>query len=241
MKYKRIILSLCLLSVIAILGVFIYSKTEVLRALTRFAKMENVHVEGTVTLYFDNYPINLKGTANYANNIVVSNLTTDYIWNPINLELYAKIEDDKISFNLFNNISDVCFNSIQKVSGSNIKKNNFNIKKINLKKVKSDKKGQKKYQIEVPKKYVLSILLDKDFNISEEDKIIVYFYIQNSKVTGIEAKEERLYLSEEKNIYFSNFNLTFSSWGTISNLSIPIEKTDKCKEIDNNMLKEIFS
>lgn len=240
-KYKRIILSVSLLAFITLMGIFIYSKTEVLRALSSFAKVDSVHMEGTVSLFLDDYRLDLKGSANYSNHILSSDLTTDYIWNPISLELYATIEEERITFYLLNNLTDDCLNSTQKVSSISIKKDKFDIKKLSIKKVSSDKLGEKKYKIELPKKHFFSVIIGKELEIPESEKMIIYFYVRNGKITGIKAQDEIIYLSKEKNVYFSNFNVTFSSWNSVSDVSIPENKTEKCKEIDKNILKELFS
>ncbi len=224
MKYKRVILSLCLLGLFTLLGIWIYSKVELWKAFKSLKELESIHMEGTVSLFLDDYKIDLKGSANYKKKVLSASLTTDYVWNPIELDLYANMDGDNITFYLFQNLSEDCVKSSQEISRVEWKKVDFKKKDIKIKKLASDKKSEKKYKVTI-------------FNNSKE--ISFDFYMKNGKITGINSSK-KVYLSKEKNIYFSNFSITFSSWNRISSLSIPENRIESCKEIDKNMLKKFF-
>ncbi len=225
MKYKRLILSLGVLILLTLLGIWGYSKLELLRAFLSLKDLESVHIEGNVRLFLDNHALDLKGSANYHQDVLSATLTTDYVWNPIMLEFYVKIEDSSITFYLLQNLSTDCFKSNQRIKEVEWKKVNFKKKDIKIKKVVSDRTGEKKYEV---------FLLKEGTN-----RISFSIYVRNSKVTGILSKE-KIYLSKEKNIYFSDFDVKLTSWNQVTSFDIPIDRVESCQELDKKAIKEIF-
>ena len=107
-------------------------------------------------------------------------------------------------------------------------------KDIDFKKVKSDRKGEKKFRIEISGETLASLLPHSS------NKITLYLYLKGDKISGIQTSD-KIILSEEENLYVSNIHLTFSSWNTISSITIPEDIEKNSKAIDKNVLETLFS
>ncbi len=238
MKHKRVWIVGILLSIVVVLIFWIYPKIVFVKAISNFLEIDSIHVEGSLTLGNNSYELDLKGTANYSNDMLYSKFSTDYLWNPLQAELYVDKKD--LKFYLTTNMNEEWVSSKQnKMSGGT--SFNLSFKDINFKKVKSDRKGETKYRLTLSKKMFLTILSSYLKNSDyEKENFIMYFYTKNGNISGIEVND-KIILSKENNLYLSNIDLHFSSWNRISMITIPAEVIENSKEIDKNVFETLFS
>ena len=224
MKHKRIGIISVLVLILGMLAFLIYPRLLLVKAIINFTELESVHIEGTFKLSNEQYEIDLKGNANFSNSIFHADLSTDYIWNPIHAELYMNKDKSDVKSYLSTNLSN---------NWVFHKKKLFK-KDIDFKKVKSDRKGEKKFRIEISGETLASLLPHSS------NKITLYLYLKGDKISGIQTSD-KIILSEEENLYVSNIHLTFSSWNTISSITIPEDIEKNSKAIDKNVLETLFS
>ncbi len=238
MKHKRIWIVGILLSIVVVLIFWIYPKIVFVKAVSNFLEIDSLHVEGSLTLGHNSYELDLKGTANYSNNILYSKLSTNYLWNPLQVELYVDRKD--LKFYLSTSLTNEWVYSKQDKINS-VSSNKVSMKDIHFKKVNSDRTGEKKYQITVSKEIFLSFLSSYLKNSDyEEDTVIMYLYTDGGNITGIKIAD-RVVLSKEDGLYLSNIDIRFSSWNGISTITVPNEIIENSKKIDKNVLETLFS
>lgn len=231
MKYTKIGIISILVIIIGILAFLIYPRLLLVKAIMNFTELESVHIEGTFKLSNGQYEIDLKGNANFSNSIFHADLSTDYIWNPIRAELYVDNDKSGVKSYLSTNLSDDWILHKKKLSNQDLK---ISRDDIDFKKVKSDRKGEKKFRVEISGE-TLSSLLPNSSN-----KITLYLYLKGDKISGIQTYDN-IVLSKEENLYINNIDLTFSSWNTISSITIPEDIEKNSKVIDKNVLETLFS
>ena len=226
MKHKRIGIISVLVLILGMLAFLIYPRLLLVKAIINFTELESVHIEGTFKLSNEQYEIDLKGNANFSNSIFHADLSTDYIWNPIHAELYMNKDKSDVKSYLSTNLSNNWVFHKKKLSNQDLK---IFKKDIDFKKVKSDRKGEKKFRIEISGETLASLLPHSS------NKITLYLYLKGDKISGIQTSD-KIILSEEENLYVSNIHLTFSSWNTISSITIPEDIEKNSKAIDKNVL-----
>ncbi len=231
MKHKRIGIISVLVLILGMLAFLIYPRLLLVKAIINFTELESVHIEGTFKLSNEQYEIDLKGNANFSNSIFHADLSTDYIWNPIHAELYMNKDKSDVKSYLSTNLSNNWVFHKKKLSNQDLK---IFKKDIDFKKVKSDRKGEKKFRIEISGETLASLLPHSS------NKITLYLYLKGDKISGIQTSD-KIILSEEENLYVSNIHLTFSSWNTISSITIPEDIEKNSKAIDKNVLETLFS
>ncbi len=231
MKHKRIVIISVLVLILGMLAFLIYPKLLLVKAIINFTELESVHIEGTFKLSNEQYEIDLKGNANFSNSIFHADLSTDYIWNPIHAELYMNKDKSDVKSYLSTNLSNNWVFHKRKLSNQDLK---ISKKDIDFEKVKSDRKGEKKFRIEISGETLASLLPHSS------NKITLYLYLKGDKISGIQTYD-KIILSEEENLYVSNIYLTFSSWNTISSITIPEDIEKNSKAIDKNVLETLFS
>ena len=231
MKHKRIGIISVLVLILGMLAFLIYPRLLLVKAIINFTELESVHIEGTFKLSNEQYEIDLKGNANFSNSIFHADLSTDYIWNPIHAELYMNKDKSDVKSYLSTNLSNNWVFHKKKLSNQDLK---IFKKDIDFKKVKSDRKGEKKFRIEISGETLASLLPHSS------NKITLYLYLKGDKISGIQTSD-KIILSEEEILYVSNIHLTFSSWNTISSITIPEDIEKNSKAIDKNVLETLFS
>lgn len=231
MKHKRIVIISVLVLILGMLAFLIYPKLLLVKAIINFTELESVHIEGTFKLSNEQYEIDLKGNANFSNSIFHADLSTDYIWNPIHAELYMNKDKSDVKSYLSTNLSNNWVFHKRKLSNQDLK---ISKKDIDFEKVKSDRKGEKKFRIEISGETLASLFPHSS------NKITLYLYLKGDKISGIQTSD-KIILSEEENLYVSNIYLTFSSWNTISSITIPEDIEKNSKAIDKNVLETLFS
>ena len=231
MKHKRIGIISVLVLILGMLAFLIYPRLLLVKAIINFTELESVHIEGTFKLSNEQYEIDLKGNANFSNSIFHADLSTDYIWNPIHAELYMNKDKSDVKSYLSTNLSNNWVFHKKKLSNQDLK---IFKKDIDFKKVKSDRKGEKKFRIEISGETLASLLPHSS------NKITLYLYLKGDKISGIQTSD-KIILSEEENLYVRNIHLTLSSWTTISSITIPEDIEKNSKAIDKNVLETLFS
>lgn len=240
MKHKKIwIISIILLVIVMFLW-WLIPKILFLKALISLKDVDSVHIEGTFTLSNQNYQLELQGNANYANDTIHASLSTNYDWNPLKAEMYIGLEKKDIHFYLTTNLIEEWVTSSQNVT--NVEKSqNISLKDIGFQKIKSDKKGESKYKIQLSKELFFSFA-SSYFKDSGDisDTITLYIYTKDNEISGI-ASPEKFMFAKDDNLSISNIDLSFSNWNGISDIKIPNEVKESSKVIDKNVLKILFS
>lgn len=239
---KRIIVGVFLIvGIIGLIFYFLYPKIALLNAFSHFKKLESAHVEGSFILGNDDFKFNLTGNANYNDGSIYSQMETNYLWSSLKVSMYFLSGKKKSNFYLTTNLSNDWYVS-KKDKNENFQKKDISIKDIHIKKVKSDKKGNLKFEVKIPKETFFSFfsnyLEDMDY---EEDTILLYLYVKNQKITGLMMeKGKRIYLSRKSNLYLENADLVISSWNHISSISIPEDIDENSKPLNDDKLDVLF-
>lgn len=239
MKHKGIwIISIILLIVIAIM-IWAYPKFLFAKAILSLKEVDSVHMEGTFRLSKEDYELELQGTANYANHFIHSSLSTNYSWNPLKAEMYIGLHKKDVDFYLTTNVSEEWVKSNQKLeSGSGF--DDISISDIHFQKVKSDRKGELKYKVTLSKEMFQNLLASISKDSEVEEKMVVYFYVKDSVLSGIKI-EDKILLSKKDNLYISNIDLKLTSFNGVADIVLPKEIEENSKEIDKNVLETLFS
>lgn len=239
-KWKIVVLALVILASLYFLY-SCYSFLALKRAFQSIQDLKSVHIEGEFVVGSDETRVTFTGSANYVASLLYANLEVDDILYPMKLEMYTIFHEQSVDFYYTTNLFSKWFSS--KFSNSNLGEKEDSVKKqIKVKRIETFKLSSQKFYIEISKDLLISFLSSYFQEVTYEgDSFSFYLLVESGKIKElIVENEEKVSLFKTPDISLYQLHFTFSSWNSISDITLPEKVSNDSIEVNENIWNILF-